>query len=390
MINNIILSLKPATPISTPLYTQGSDSVKSRLNMYYERDKNYPVNYKSGYRVIDYLLPEGEELDRYMNMNNIELITAIEEDYIFAQEHFDHITSGRVFENYFSAGPNDAQEIVVRTSLANPLSTLSSNIPVEQQLQQLVPFQLLYSDSMILTSSFFNLKIDRGDINASVLIFGLDVTAIIVLYIKYLKQHKDDTIQPSKHHYITRGILFNMLRDSTELWSVNLLNELVLTPSYDYLKHVVNKSSNTNAIVTHQFNNGLKELSIIVGDLKYGKYRINRLYNTPLTILHNNSLFKFTELRNNYSYIPNTIQYKGIKFLADYTLYKIYINSIKLTTQDIDLSSTNKRDLKKLYTYLKVTDRLNSTRHIRSKQIRTYAKVLMEDIITSLEELISK
>ena len=85
MINNIILNLKDGTPIATPLYTQGLSSVKSRLNMYYERDKNFPVNYKSGYRVIDYLLPEGDELKRYMKMSPIDLIMSVQDDFTYMQ-----------------------------------------------------------------------------------------------------------------------------------------------------------------------------------------------------------------------------------------------------------------------------------------------------------------
>lgn len=381
LLYQITDNLLPKTPLSMPKWDRGVSTLNTRLAIYTDRFLKAAVHWSTGYEMLKDMLPAGDILKMYMELDSMELYEAIDSDtrssYI---ERYDAIQAGRFFHKAFSTGTSNPSEVIIPMRHENPLMQL----PLDSGYaawKDIHPFKILYTPSMILATNFYNLKIDFRDHYVDMLLFGLDTTVLVYKYIQYLKSKEDGT----PLEYLSKDVCYNMLLGFNELFILQLVKEAIEGPDIDYVQVKVENETLKGVVWTSQFSDGISNMIRIVNDVKSGTSDIEQFMNTPIT-LSGKSIYNLLGVMSSHYRLPTNMRYLTMNVLQLVPILDIIIAFLSNSYS----VSRHKKFIVSLKKQLERYTRMRITKHITDTKTRLHVNSVVREYINKLRVIESE
>lgn len=377
LLYEITDNLLPQTPISIPKWNMGVSTLNTRLSIYTDRFLKSVFHWSTGYEMLKDMLPTGDILKMYMELDGIELYDAIEELTSTYLERYDAIQASRFFHGNFSTGRSQPIEMIIPIQHENPLVTLPLDLDYGAW-KNIHPFKIMYSPNMILATNFSNLRINFGNTFVDLLMFGLDTTVLVYKYIKYLKSKGDGT----PLDYLAKDVCYNMLLGFNELFTLQLINEIIVSPDLDYVEVKVENENLKSIVWTSQFTDGIKSLTKKIGDIKNGTINIERLMDTPITLSGTSMYNLLFDMENVYR-LPINMRYLSVRLLQLAPILDIIISILKSSYS----VSRHKKFVVSLRKKLERYTRMKITKHVTNVRARLHINSMLREYINELKTI---
>lgn len=378
MLNIIADNFKEKSKLSLPLYDMALSTVHDKIDPYRTRDAAGSVDWRTGYRLLAYLIPEPSVLNYYKTLSNMDMYDQIISDSNHTLEHYDCIRTNRKFINTFVTGKKPPTELIVQMKTKVPFGRFPMDGDKYIDWQHMNPLKMLYSDEMVLPRRLHNLQLDIKELECELVVFGLDVPLMIMRYVKYL----DSPAFVDKVDYITKHVLMPMLVDSSELWSLHLLDAIAELPDELYLSMKIDESTDVPNIMSGQLPSGITQLIKNMHLIYENNTHMSRLFSSKLTLSDKTILEMINEKMELYS-LPSDFRYLGIEFL----ITSIYLEMITNILENQISIKKHSRFINDVSRKLNVMKAMNVWNHIPNKYVRKRVKNLILSFRTRYKAL---
>ena len=179
---------------------------------------------------------------------------------------FDAVTTGlKFYDMVIMRSSVYTNEFIIPVQCKDPIGTL----PFDQgwdAWKDVAPLRLIDVDSLELTQATYQDQIKFSKYPPTRAVITIDVVALVLQYINFLRESSQDLSQPE---YIHQYVLIHLLSDLEDIWLSNVYNEILLQPMWT-INNVTNNLSKKIfgdkfwGFIGSEFNTALRELILFI------------------------------------------------------------------------------------------------------------------------------
>ena len=276
---------------------------------------------------LNYLLKEQSDISRYNDFLDFEM------NHI--RKIFDPIYNRLNTKNCFVKS-NTTTEFFLNTSIKNPLLTL----PIDEQLaawSKFKPVTILYFDSAEIPKNLYQYQLKFIQEIPSYCTIAIDAKLLILKFIKYVEESESKQPDVEINNYLKEHVFYPMHDD---LINIHLQNVI--------MNRIMYKETNYEQIISGSLSNWLRDLDLLIDNLKANKIGIGDFLNTKL--LFNKSYFEYIHELDNINALPDIRQYLYLDLIKELPVLKMLLlldsfNPTKSYTQRINLNVRRRLDI---------------------------------------------
>lgn len=319
---------------------------------------------------ISRLMKEASDLDVYMNVLQY---TKKDLDAIY-DPNATGISHTRLL---VARNQNNTQEILVPVSSVDPLTDLPMN-QGWSEWQKYKPVRIVDHDSQELSLNLYQDQIIFKQDYPTRIVITIDVVALVLQYINFVKQ---DTLGTYQVEYLHKNVIVHLLSDLQNIWLGNTYHKLVTTQDLDSLNHIdINQIMQDHwyGYVGVEFPTAVKEIVSYIQNVKDGSVKPDVFIKSLR--MSNSCVVTYLQVLLETTYIDTLRQYDWMEYLRDRRWLALMYDTFDLVPDFVG-TKTIKTSLRRDVPILAATRFWNNCHDLKTRQF------IQDDIQHWIEKL---
>lgn len=296
------------------------------------------------------------------------------------------ITISRIIDPFIrSAAPRqiftvnrETKEVFIPTyGLINPMTM--SSFKDWYDWEELAPIRLLAHNSVeFVTPQYSDARLNFNRDIPGYLVIGIDIPALFMKYIKYIKQNGEDFETVDRDLFVAKQIIPYIYEDVLGIWCLNIANYFLDTKEFVEEKQLAQMLDQDNEFVgSSTFLAAFDELDLLLDRMKNNRIPIGGILASKL--FGNNTIEDAMTLHTELATMDVATKYRGYEILKSAPLINLLTSMLVLVKGDPKVSKLE-RDVRVEVAALK---RSNWSSHMRDE----VTKAIVNDLIAKMQSV---